>query len=184
MVTKEGEGGVGQMGFRATPPPPRKAIFFPPWRTIQWWQHLQSSEQVRWVPSPPPPCPDTRQVLVQAAKGRKHGVAVFGKARVTAWHVPGNTCCRHKPTLPLNIYNTKRQASIRPRTQEHMELQQHQHFDTPIGPSCSPHKATHHILHWIGTVKRVVPKKDPQVRKQGVAMFGQARIRTRKGGGG
>ena len=24
------EGGVGQMGFRAIPPPPRKAIFFPP----------------------------------------------------------------------------------------------------------------------------------------------------------
>ena len=30
-ATKEGEGGVGQMGFRAIPPP-RKAIFFPPWR--------------------------------------------------------------------------------------------------------------------------------------------------------
>ena len=28
-ATKEGEGGVGQMGFRAIPPPP-KAIFFPP----------------------------------------------------------------------------------------------------------------------------------------------------------
>ena len=36
---------------------------------------------------PPPPCANTGQVLVQGAKVRKHGVAVFGKARVTAWHV-------------------------------------------------------------------------------------------------
>ena len=28
-----------------------------------------------------------------------HGVAVFVKARVTAWHVPQNTRYRHKPTL-------------------------------------------------------------------------------------
>ena len=31
---------------------------------------------------PDPPCPKTCQVLVQAAKVRKHGVVVFGQARV------------------------------------------------------------------------------------------------------
>ena len=50
---------------------------------------------------PCPPRPNMGQVLVQGAKMRKHGVAVFGQARVTARHVPRNTCCRYKPTLPL-----------------------------------------------------------------------------------
>ena len=31
---------------------------------------------------PPPPRPNTHQVLVQGAKGRKHGVAMLGQARV------------------------------------------------------------------------------------------------------
>ena len=44
------------------------------------------------------------------------------------------------------------------------------------------HKATNHILHWIRTAKTMIPKKNPKVRKHGVALFGQARVRTRGGG--
>ena len=36
----------------------------------------------------PPPRPNMGQVLVQGAKVREHGVAVFGQARVTVWCVP------------------------------------------------------------------------------------------------
>ena len=42
---------------------------------------------------------------------------------------------------------------------EHMGLQLRQHFHTHIDPSCSLHKATNHILHWIGSAKTMVPKK-------------------------
>ena len=54
--------------------------------------------------APPPPCPNTGQVLLQGAKVRKQGVAVFGQARVTMQRGPGNSCYRHKPTLPLHDY--------------------------------------------------------------------------------
>ena len=37
---------------------------------------------------PPPPCPHTGQVLVQGAKVRKQGVAVFVQAHLTASQVP------------------------------------------------------------------------------------------------
>ena len=43
------------------------------------------------------------QVLVQGTKVRKHGVTVFGQARVTAQHVPRSTRCRQKPNLPQNM---------------------------------------------------------------------------------
>ena len=43
-------------------------------------------------PPPPPGCPNTGQILVQGAKVRKHGVAVFGQARGIAQHVPRNLC--------------------------------------------------------------------------------------------
>ena len=67
-------------------------------------------------------------------------------------------------------------------TQQHMGLQLHQHYiDTHMDPSCGLHKATNHILYWIGTTKTMVPKKT--VRKNGV-VFGQARVRTGRGGGG
>ena len=45
----------------------------------------------------PPPC----QVLVPGPKVQKHGVPVFGQARVSARHVLRNTSCRHSPTLTL-----------------------------------------------------------------------------------
>ena len=78
---------------------------------------------------------------------------------------------------PSKHDHTKQQGSIHPRTQEHMEIQRHQHFDTHIDPFCSRHKATdNHILDWIGTAK------DPKVRKHGIAMFGPARVRTRRQG--
>ena len=66
------------------------------------------------VRKPPPPCPNTGHVLVQGAIVRKHGITVFGQARVTARHA------KHD--------NTKQQASIHPGTLEHMELQLNQHF--------------------------------------------------------
>ena len=49
-------------------------------------------------------------------------------------------------------------ASIHPRTQEHMELHLHQHFDTHIEPSCSLHKDANHILCWIWP-KMMIPKE-------------------------
>ena len=48
---------------------------------------------------PPPPCANTGQVLVPGPKVRKHGVPVFGQARVSARHVLRNTSCRLSPTL-------------------------------------------------------------------------------------
>ena len=87
---------------------------------------------------------------------RKHTAAVFGQARVTPRHVPRNTCCRHKPALPLHDYKTVSNGSA--YTPEHMEIQLHPHFDTCVDPSCSLHKATNHILYWIGTAKMMVPK--------------------------
>ena len=50
------------------------------------------------VSYPPPPCANTGQVLVPGPKVRKHGVPVFGQARVSARHVLRNTSCRHSPT--------------------------------------------------------------------------------------
>ena len=52
-----------------------------------------------WLTVPPP------LVLTQARlrfKEQKCGnTAMFGQAHVTAQHVPRNTCCGHKPPLPL-----------------------------------------------------------------------------------
>ena len=55
----------------------------------------------------PPPWANTGQVLVQGVKVWKHGVAVFGQACVCVRHVPRNTCCRPKPTLPLKTRQHK-----------------------------------------------------------------------------
>ena len=90
----------------------------------------------------------------------------------------GNTGspCLDKPVLPRSTWHgthvagisqpdpskhdkTKQQASTHPKTQERMELQRHQHFATPVDPSCGLHKATNHIVYWIGTAKTLVPKK-------------------------
>ena len=46
-----------------------------------------------------PPCPNTGQVLVQGAKVRKQGVAMFGHARVTARHVPRTTRWQPYPLM-------------------------------------------------------------------------------------
>ena len=54
-------------------------------------------------------------------------------------------------------------------------------FATHIYPSCSLQKATKHILYWIGASEG--SKKDPKVRKHGVTVFGQVRVRTTGGGG-
>ena len=92
--------------------------------------------------------------------GQKCRVAVFRQARVTVCRVPRNTCCRHKPTLPLHDYKrVSNRPAYTPRTQEHTELQLHRHFDVHVDPSCSLHKATNHILYWIGTAETIVPKK-------------------------
>ena len=115
------------------------------------------------------PRPNTGSGSDSEAKVRKHGVAVFGQARVPARHVPRNTSCRHKP-----LHDHKKgvqYASTHPRTQEHMGVQPHQRFATHTDPSCSPHNAADHSLYWI-------------VRKHGVVMSGQACVRTGRGGGG
>ena len=84
--------------------------------------------------------------------------------------------CLDKPVLLCGTYHRTHVAGISqpypfmttkgcparqhtPRTQEHMELHLHHHFDTYIDHSCSLHKATNHILHWIGTAKTMVSKK-------------------------
>ena len=130
------------------------------------------------VPPPLPPCPSTGQVLVQGAKVRKHGGAMFGHARAAAQHVPRNTCCRHKTTNPSKQDNAKQQAGTHPRTQKHMELQLHDHFDTHIDPSCRAHEATNHILYHLGTAKTMVPKKTQKCGNVGLPcldkpVFGQ-----------
>ena len=48
---------------------------------------------------------------------------------------------------------------MHPSKKEHMEVQLHQLFATHMDPSCSPHKATNHILYWIANPKTMVPKK-------------------------
>ena len=63
-----------------------------------------------------------------------------------------------------------------------MQVQLHKPFDANIDPSCSLHKATDHLLYWIGTAKTEVPEKG-KVWKYGVVVFGQARVRTKGGGG-
>ena len=59
------------------------------------------------------------------------------------------------------------QASTHPRTQEHRELQLHQQFAPHTDLSCSLHKATNHILYWIGSAKTMVPKKAQKCRNTG-----------------
>ena len=117
--------------------------------------------------TPPAPGPNTGQVLFQGAKVRKHGVAVFGQARVTARHVPRNTCCRHKATLPPQ--NMTVQSNRPAYTPEHKSTWNDSYVNTlpPIlTPSCSLHNAANHILFWIGTAKAMVPKKNPKRQKQ------------------
>ena len=81
-----------------------------------------------------------------------------------------------------NLFKTTKRY---PKSQQHqhVELQLHQHFDIHIDHSCSLHKATNHISYWIGTEKNDGSKKGPKVRKHGVAVSGQARVRTNGEGG-
>ena len=51
-----------------------------------------------------------------------------------------------------------------------MELHLHPHFDTHMDPSCGLHKATNHILYWIGTAKPMVPKKGQQCGNTGLPL--------------
>ena len=73
---------------------------------------------------------------------------MFGQARVTARHVPRNTSCRHKPTLPLHDY--KRVSNTPAPTPEHKNTWNYSHANTltpiptpppPLQPaeSCKPH---------------------------------------------
>ena len=99
-----------------------------PLRCCNRW--LCPSERVRTIwrsdlgsESPPP-----LFSLVQGAKVRKHGFAVFGQARVTARHVPRNTCCRHKPTLPL--HDCKRVSNTPAYTPEHKSTWNYSYTNT------------------------------------------------------
>ena len=74
-------------------------------------------------------------------------------------------------------------ASTHARTQEHMELQSHQHFATQTDPSCSPHKATTHILYWTGAAKTMVPnKKAPKCGVTGSLYLDRPGYPGRQGG--
>ena len=98
------------------------------------------------------------KIPVQGTKVWKRGSPCLDK--------PVLPCGKHHRThvagtnqpYPAKHDNTKQQASIHPRTQEHMELQLHQHFATHIDRSCSLHKDTNHMLYWVGTAKMRVPK--------------------------
>ena len=90
----------------------------------------------------------------------------------------GTHIARISESDPSSHDNAKQWASIHPRAQEDMELQSHQHFATHIDPSSSLHRAINGILlDW--NRKNDTSKKDGKVRKHGVAVFGQAHVRTR-----
>ena len=93
----------------------------------------------------------------------------------------GNTVlpCSDRPVVPRGTYHgtrvadigqplpskhdtTKQQTGTHPRTQEHMEVQPHQHFATHTDPSCSPHQSDnpHSLLDWNRKNNR--SKKDPK----------------------
>ena len=84
---------------------------------------------------------------------------------------------------PSEHDNAKQHASTHPRTQGHMESQLHKHFATHIDPSCGRHNATNHILHLDWNRQNEGWKKGPKLRKHGITVCGQARVRTKGGGG-
>ena len=103
---------------------------------------------------------------------------MFGQARVTPWRVPWNTCCR---TLPC-------------KTSQYKTIGQHKPQNTiahriaattlchPYRPFLQPAEnyKSHSLLDW--NQKNNGCKKDPKVYQHRVAVFGQARGRTRPGG--
>ena len=105
---------------------------------------------------PGTPCPNTGQVLVQEAKARRHRVAVFGQARVTARDAPRNTCCRHAPTLPLHDY--KRGSTRSAYTPDPNTL-------LPHGPFLQPAQSDE--PHWVGTAKRWFQKRPKKAKTRG-----------------
>ena len=65
------------------------------------------------VGTPPPPCANTGQVLVPGPKVQKHGVPVFGQARVSTRHVLRNTSCRHRGTGHAQVKEATREPHPR-----------------------------------------------------------------------
>ena len=63
-----------------------------------------------------------------------------------------------------------------------MGLDPHPHFDTHMDPSCGLHKATNHILYWIGTAKPMVPKKGQKFGNTGLPCLHKP-LGTKEGGG-
>ena len=61
----------------------------------------------------PPPCANTGQVLVPGPKVRKHGVPVFGQARVSVRHLLRNTSCRHRGTGHAQVKEAAREPHPR-----------------------------------------------------------------------
>ena len=121
---------------------------------------------------PSPPCPSTGRGLVHGGE----------RAGGNTWYP-----CLDRPVLQHGTYHGTHVADIiqlsfmttkgyptghaHPTTQEHMESRLHPHFHTHMDPSCSLHNATNHLLCWMGAM---VPKQGPNVRRHGVAVFGQA----------
>ena len=100
-------------------------------------------------PPPPRPNPKSGEVLVQGAQVREPRFMYHGT------HVANIS--QHYPS---RLDNTKQQASIHRRTQEHIEVQLH--FATHVDALCSLCKVTNHILYWIGTPHMMVPKTPPK----------------------
>ena len=99
---------------------------------------------------------------------QKHGVDVFGEARVTAWHVPRNTCCRHKPAPPL--HDDKRVSNKPAHTPGHKSTWDHSDTNTVAPTLTLPVACTkRHITFSIGLEppKRWFHKKPKSAETRG-----------------
>jgi hypothetical protein len=95
------------------------------------------------------------------------------------WHATGSLALKRDFFVTTKQCPTSIQTSIHPKTQEQMELQLHQHFDTHIDHSCGLHKATDHVLYWIRIAKTMVPKKTQKCRNTGFLRLDKPLLRQR-----
>ena len=113
---------------------------------------------------PPPLCPRAR-FWFKGQKVPKHGVLDRHVLPCGTYH--GTHVADISQNPPSKHDNPKQQAGTHQRTQEHMELQPHQHCATHSDLSCSLHKATNRILYRIGTTKTMVPKQTQKCGNKG-----------------
>ena len=133
------------------------------------------------VSSPPPP----PQALTRANRFWSRGQ----KCRDTGspcWdrHMsPGGTYhgTRVAGSEKRTVHDYKRVPNTPAYTPEHKSNRNYGYTNTPMDPSCSPHRATNHRLCWIDR-KNEGSKEGPKEQKHGFAVFGDACVRTREGG--